>query len=81
MVFRRPAATESKASRRGGSAGSPVGVPRPGTPRAGTECRPRAYPPVIGGKKAISAAPAIGASGLAWTRSIAARTTPGFSKA
>ena len=39
------------------------------------------YPPVIGGKKAISRAPAIGASGRTWVRSIAARTTRGLAKA
>src|SRR3954466_13258978 len=38
-------------------------------------------PPVIGGKNAISRAPASGASGLACTLSIAARTTPPFSNA
>ena len=39
------------------------------------------HPPVIGGKNATSAAPASGVSGLAWTRSTAARTTPSVSKA
>src|SRR5262245_35586443 len=39
------------------------------------------HPPVIGGKKAISPAPAIAASGLTCRRSMAARTTLGFSKA
>jgi hypothetical protein len=38
-------------------------------------------PPVIGGKNAISRAPAIAVSGLTWTWSIAARITLGFSKA
>ena len=38
-------------------------------------------PPVIGGKNAISRAPAIMASGLTWAWSIAARITFGFSKA
>ncbi len=38
-------------------------------------------PPVIGGKNAISLAPAIGASGRTWRLSIALRTTFGFSKA
>ena len=40
-----------------------------------------AQPPVIGGKNAISRAPAIAASGLTWVWSIAARITFGFSKA
>ena len=38
-------------------------------------------PPVIGGKKAISRAPAIMASGLTWAWSIAARITRGVSNA
>src|SRR4051812_43779666 len=38
-------------------------------------------PPVMGGKKAISRAPAIAVSGFTCLRSIAARTTRGFSKA
>src|ERR1700731_867579 len=38
-------------------------------------------PPVIGGKKAISRAPAIMVSGLTWAWSIAARITRGVSKA
>ena len=38
-------------------------------------------PPVIGGKNAISRAPAIMASGLTWAWSIAARITRGVSKA
>ena len=41
----------------------------------------RAQPPVIGGKNAISRAPAIVASGLTWAWSIAARITFGFSNA
>ncbi len=41
----------------------------------------KAQPPVIGGKNAISRAPAIAASGLTWAWSIAARITFGFSKA
>src|ERR1700754_1263863 len=41
----------------------------------------KAQPPVIGGKKAISRAPDIAASGLTWAWSIAARITLGFSKA
>ena len=40
-----------------------------------------AQPPVIGGKKAISFAPAIGASRATWARSIATRITCGLSKA
>ena len=43
--------------------------------------RHRLQPPVIGGKKATSFAPAIGASWRACTRSSAARTASGFSKA
>src|SRR5581483_5419851 len=43
--------------------------------------RHRAHPPVIGGKKAISRAPAIAASALTWRWSIAARITRGLSKA
>src|ERR1019366_3197544 len=44
--------------------------------------RPNApYPPVIGGKNAISRAPAITASALTWARSMAVRITLGFSKA
>ena len=38
-------------------------------------------PPVIGGKKAISRAPAIIVSGLTWAWAIAARITRGVSKA
>ncbi len=43
--------------------------------------RPSPQPPVIGGKKAISRAPAILASCPTWARSIAARITRGRSKA
>src|ERR1019366_788781 len=43
--------------------------------------RAKAQPPVIGGKNAISRAPAITASALTWARSIAVRITLGFSKA
>src|SRR5215813_14932247 len=39
------------------------------------------HPPVMGGKKAISRAPAIAASALTWARSTAARITRGFSNA
>ena len=39
------------------------------------------YPPVMGGKNAISDAPAMGVSGFTWRRSIAARTISGFSNA
>ena len=39
------------------------------------------YPPVMGGKKAISVAFPIAACGLTWARSMAARITFGFSKA
>ena len=49
--------------------------------RAGPHPHVRRQPPVIGGKKAISEASRIALSGRAWTRSIAARTTPSFSKA
>ena len=38
-------------------------------------------PPVIGGKNAISRAPAIAVSALTWVRSMAARITFGFSNA
>ena len=38
-------------------------------------------PPVIGGKNAISRAPAIAVSGFTWVRSIAARITFAFSNA
>src|SRR5262245_23978684 len=41
----------------------------------------RHHPPVIGGKNAISRAPAIAASARTWARSIAARITRGFSNA
>src|ERR1700733_6242166 len=41
----------------------------------------RLQPPVIGGKKAISRAPAIAVSDLTWAWSIAARITRGVSKA
>ena len=41
----------------------------------------RHQPPVIGGKNAISRAPAMAASGLTWAWSIAARITFGFSNA
>jgi len=39
------------------------------------------HPPVIGGKNAISRAPAMTACGLTCAWSIAARITPGFSNA
>src|SRR5262249_8883609 len=39
------------------------------------------HPPVMGGKNAISLAPAIAASGRTWLRSMAARITSGFSNA
>jgi hypothetical protein len=39
------------------------------------------YPPVIGGKKAISRAPAMAVLALTWALSIAARITLGLSKA
>ena len=41
----------------------------------------RRYPPVIGGKNAISEAVPIGVCGLTWVLSMAARITFGFSKA
>ena len=41
----------------------------------------KSYPPVIGGKKAISRAPEMAASGFTCIRSMAARMTFGFSKA
>src|SRR5262249_10265688 len=43
--------------------------------------RPEPQPPVIGGKNAISLAPAIRASARTWRLSIALRTTFGFSNA
>jgi hypothetical protein len=49
------------------------------SPRAGRGRRN--HPPVIGGKKAISRAPAILVSALTWARSMAARITFGFSNA
>ena len=42
---------------------------------------PTGYPPVIGGKKAISRAPAMAVVALTWARSMAARITLGLSKA
>src|SRR5262249_7737064 len=46
-----------------------------------SHCGDPAQPPVIGGKNAISRAPAIAVSGLTCLRSIAARITFGFSNA
>ena len=56
-----------------------IGLPGCGWSAVTGHVKPQ--PPVIGGKNAISRAPAIAASGLTWAWSIAARITFGFSKA
>ena len=65
----------SSASERGGLARQRRSLP------AGPGWSPSSHPPVIGGKNAISFAPAMVASCRACTRSSAARTVAGFSKA
>ena len=62
-----PRASKSSAAR---SKSCPPGL------RDGRALMTVAHPPVMGGKKAISRAPAMEASGFTWVWSIAARTTP-----